>query len=182
MAFSARNASNATARNSHAKENSARKESHANESNANNSGKERNNAKESYAKNAKEDDKGSNGSKDNNTSTTDDDAKTRRRVEWLYRPRKLNRSRVTTSKYALPGVEPINIIGTDMMTFLRRDAASQLNSDNRAALFDRNSGTRVFAGSILKVRYETCKTTHSEQTFTGDKPRFTAHRQISSLL
>ena len=48
---------------------------------------------------------------------------------------------------------PVNVVGTDIMNFLRMDQRQVLNIDNRWALFDKKSEKCVTAGSVLKVTY-----------------------------
>lgn len=61
-----------------------------------------------------------------------------------------------------------SIVGTDLMTFLRREQRAKLNGDNRWALFDKKSPERVGVGSILKVTYCTSRTESSRPaSFVG---------------
>ena len=62
----------------------------------------------------------------------------------------------------------VNVVGTDILTFLRREQRQKLNSDNRWSLFDKKSADRVTAGSVLKVTYYQSKSeTARPTTFTG---------------
>lgn len=63
---------------------------------------------------------------------------------------------------------PINVTGTDIITFLRREQRDKLNADSRWALFDRKSADRVTVGSVLKVTYFPSKSElNRPATFTG---------------
>ena len=60
------------------------------------------------------------------------------------------------------------MIGTDILTFLRREQRQKLNADGRWSLFDKNSSDRVTAGSILKVTFNQSKSESARpSTFTG---------------
>lgn len=79
----------------------------------------------------------------------------------------LKRGKQNSLSFATPGAKPVDISGTDLITFIRREEAEKLNKDNRAALFDRNSRTRIFSGSVLKVLYKTSVSAPRDTSFTG---------------
>lgn len=63
---------------------------------------------------------------------------------------------------------PVNVSGTDILTFLRREQREKLNADSRWTLFDKKSADRVTVGSVLKVTYYPSKSeTSRPATFTG---------------
>ncbi len=60
------------------------------------------------------------------------------------------------------------VVGTDLLTFLRREQRANLNSDNRWSIFDKQSAEKVGVGSILKVTFCTSKTeSNRPSTFVG---------------
>ena len=62
----------------------------------------------------------------------------------------------------------VNIRGTDILTFLRREQRQTLNTDDRWSLFDKRSEDRVTVGSVLKVTYYQSKSELTRPaTFTG---------------
>ena len=62
----------------------------------------------------------------------------------------------------------VNVTGTDILTFLRREQREKLNADSRWSLFDRKSIDRVTAGSVLKVTFYPSKSeSNRPATFTG---------------
>ena len=62
----------------------------------------------------------------------------------------------------------VPVVGTDILTFLRREQRSLLNKDDRWNLFDKNSPERVTAGSVLKVTYNQSKSDLARSSvFTG---------------
>lgn len=64
--------------------------------------------------------------------------------------------------------ETPQVVGTNLITFLRREQRAALNADNRWSIFDKKSAEKVGVGSILKVTYCTSKTeSNRPSTFVG---------------
>lgn len=62
----------------------------------------------------------------------------------------------------------MNVTGTDILTFLRREQREKLNADSRWSLFDRRSADKVNVGSVLKVTYYPSKSeSNRPASFTG---------------
>jgi large subunit ribosomal protein L19 len=72
--------------------------------------------------------------------------------------------------YALESIskETPQVVGTNLITFLRREQRATLNSDNRWSIFDKKSPEKVGVGSILKVTFLTSKTeSNRPSSFVG---------------
>lgn len=62
----------------------------------------------------------------------------------------------------------VNVVGTDILTFLRREQRDKLNTDSRWSLFDKKSTDKITVGSVLKVTYQTSKSeSNRPATFSG---------------